>query len=75
MPELKEYSMSKQEPGLVRLKYTYKFESQFWEPCDEWLEAIEDKCNEIHRNFNKKEDEALTTDLWSPKEETTKPRV
>lgn len=46
--------------GLVRLKYTYKIESQFGEPYDEWLEPIEDRCNEILRNFNKKEDEVLT---------------
>jgi hypothetical protein len=46
--------------GLVRLKYTYKIESQFGEPYDEWLEPIEDMCNEILRNFNKKEDEVLT---------------
>jgi hypothetical protein len=60
MRELKEDSLSKQELRLVRLKYTYKFESQFGEPCDEWLEAIEDKCNEILRNINKEEDKALT---------------
>jgi hypothetical protein len=49
-----------QELDLVRLKYTYKFESEFREPCDKWLESIEDKCNEILVNYNKKEDKALT---------------
>jgi hypothetical protein len=32
----------------------------FGEPCDEWLEADEDKCNEVLGNFNKKEDKAPT---------------
>jgi hypothetical protein len=41
------------------LKFTYKFESEFGEPCDEWLEAIEEKCNEILGSYNK-EDEALS---------------
>jgi hypothetical protein len=41
------------------LKFTYKFEFGFGEPCDEWLEAIEEMCNKILGNYNKKEDEAL----------------
>lgn len=51
---------SEQELGLVRLKYTYKFESEFGESCDKWLESIEYKCNEILVNYNNKEDKALT---------------
>jgi hypothetical protein len=30
------------------------------EPCDEWLDGIEAKCNEILWNYVKKEDESLT---------------
>jgi hypothetical protein len=30
------------------------------ESCDEWLDGIEAKCNEILRNYVKKEDESLT---------------
>jgi hypothetical protein len=44
MPKMKEGSPSKQgvEKGdLVNLKYTYQYRSQFGEPDDEWLEAIE----------------------------------
>jgi hypothetical protein len=44
---------------LIRLHYKYKFEDEFGEPCDEWLDAIEDKCNEILGKYSKKEVEAL----------------
>lgn len=47
--------------GLVHLKYTYRYKSQFGEPNDEWLDAIEATCNEILGNYMKKEHEALTT--------------
>jgi hypothetical protein len=48
----------KEESGLVRLKFTYKFESELGEPCQKWLEAIQE-INEILGNYNK-EDEALS---------------
>lgn len=44
----------------MNLKYTYRYRSQFCEPDDEWLEAIESMCNKILGNYTKKEDEALT---------------
>lgn len=47
--------------GLVHLKYTYRYRSQFWEPDDEWMDVIKATCNEILGNYTKKEDEALTT--------------
>jgi hypothetical protein len=47
------------EPGLVRLHYKYKFKEEFGEPCDEWLDFIEGKCNEILGNCSKPEAEAL----------------
>lgn len=59
-PELKDSIPSENEPDLIRLRYSYKFETVFGEPCDEWLEAVEIKCNEVLGNFKKKEDEALT---------------
>jgi hypothetical protein len=59
MPEMKEDALET-EPGLVRLRYKYKFENKFGEACDEWLETIEEKCNEILSNYSKKEDEALS---------------
>lgn len=63
MLEPKDDDSTKQEVGsgsLMRIKYTYKFRDGFGEPCDEWLDVVETKCNEVFRNFMKKEDKALT---------------
>lgn len=62
MLEPKDGSLMKQEVGsgsLVRLKYKYKFKKVFGEPCDEWLDAIEAKCNKVFGNFVRKEDQTL----------------
>jgi hypothetical protein len=45
---------------LVRLAYCFKFEKQFKEPCQEWLDMIETMCNEILGNYTKKEDQLMT---------------
>jgi hypothetical protein len=42
------------------LPYRFKFEKQFKETCQEWLEMIETMCNEILRNYTKKEDQLMT---------------
>jgi hypothetical protein len=42
------------------LPYRFKFEKQFKEPCQEWLEMIETMCNEILGNYTKKEDQLMT---------------
>jgi hypothetical protein len=47
------------DPGLTRLRYKYKFEDEFVEPNDRWLDYIHAKCNEIHGNYSKPEVEAL----------------
>jgi hypothetical protein len=57
MPELKG---TKKKNELVRLPYRFKFEKQFKEPCQEWLEMIETMCNEILGNYTKKEDQLMT---------------
>jgi hypothetical protein len=57
MPKRKEVG-KKQE--LVRLAYCFKFEKQFKKPCKEWLDMIETMCNEILRNYTKKEDQLMT---------------
>jgi hypothetical protein len=44
MPKLKG---TKKVLELVRLPYRFKFEKQFKEPCQEWLEMIETVCNEV----------------------------
>jgi hypothetical protein len=45
---------------LVQLPYKFKFEKQFKQPCQEWLEMIETMCNEILGNYTKKEDQLMT---------------
>jgi hypothetical protein len=64
-PTLSEWSMpklkgTKKKNELVRLPYRFKFEKQFKEPCQEWLEMIETMCNEILGNYTKKEDQLMT---------------
>ena len=56
MPKLKRM---KKKDELVRLPYGFKFEKQFKEPCQEWLEMIEAMCNEILGNYTKKEDQLM----------------
>jgi hypothetical protein len=46
---------------LVRLSYRFKFQKRFKDPCTEWLELIETMCNEILRNYTRKEDQLMTT--------------
>jgi hypothetical protein len=65
-PTLSEWSMpklkgTKKKGELVRLHYRFKFEKQFKEPCQEWLEMIETLCNKILGNYTKKEDQLMTT--------------
>jgi hypothetical protein len=57
MPKLKG---TKKKYELVRFPYHFKFEKQFKEPCQEWLEMIETMCNEILGNYTKKEDQLMT---------------
>jgi hypothetical protein len=44
---------------LVRLPYMFKFQKRFSKPCTEWLEMIETMCNEILKNYTKKEDQLM----------------
>jgi hypothetical protein len=57
MPKMKG---TKKKHELVQLPYRFKFEKQFKEPCQEWLEMIETICNEILGNYTKKEDQLMT---------------
>jgi hypothetical protein len=64
-PTLKEWEMPKLEMEkkkgeFVRLPYYYKFKKHFKVPCQEWLDTIEVMCNEILRNYSKKEDQLMT---------------
>jgi hypothetical protein len=56
MPKMKR---TKKKYELVQLPYRFKFEKQFKQPCQEWLEMIETMCNEILGNYTKKEDQLM----------------
>jgi hypothetical protein len=47
------------EPKLSRLCYMYKFEDEFGEHSDGWLDYVETKCNEILSNYSKTKAKAL----------------
>jgi hypothetical protein len=55
MPKMSKKDALDMEPGLIRLRYKYKFEDEFVEPYDRWLDYIEAKCNEILGNYRKPE--------------------
>jgi hypothetical protein len=48
------------EGGLVRLKYTFKYEDKFLEPDDDWLKSIETVSDELLGVYSKAEDTALS---------------
>lgn len=56
--------MPKQKEGvdkgnLVRLSYRFKEHAMFKGPCVEWLEMIEEMCNEILGKFTKMENQLM----------------
>jgi hypothetical protein len=48
------------EGGLVRLKYTIRYEGKFIEPDDDWLKCIEATSDELLGPYSKTEDNALS---------------
>jgi hypothetical protein len=58
---LKETAASSSQGGLVCLKYTFRYRSQFDEPNDDWLDAIEATSDELLGAYSKAEDDAMTT--------------
>jgi hypothetical protein len=65
-PLVSEWEMSKEtvvgssQGGLVYLKFTFLYRSQFDKPNDDWLDAIEATSGELLRAYSKIEDEAMT---------------
>jgi hypothetical protein len=57
----KEIAAGSSEGGLVYLKYSYGYRSQFGKPNDEWHEAIEATSDELLGTHMKAEDETMTT--------------
>jgi hypothetical protein len=56
----KETAAGSSEGGLVYLRYTYRYRSQFDEPNDDWLEAVDATSDELLGAYSKAEDEAMT---------------
>jgi hypothetical protein len=63
----KETITNPSEGGLVRLKYTFRFEDQFVEPDDDWLKCVENTSDELLGAYSKSEDNALSAAFGSQK--------
>jgi hypothetical protein len=56
----KEAAAGSNQNGLVYLKYTFRYRSQFDEPNDDSLDAIEATSDELLGAYSKAEDKAMT---------------
>jgi hypothetical protein len=56
----KETVAGSSQGGLVYLRYTFRYRSQFDEPNDDWLDAVEATTDELLGAYTKAEDEAMT---------------
>jgi hypothetical protein len=63
----KESISKSDEGGLVRLKYTFRYEGKLVEPDDDWLKCIEATSDELLGPYSKAEDNALSAALGSRK--------
>jgi hypothetical protein len=57
----KEATAGSSQGGLIYLKYTFRYRSQFDEPNDGWLDAIEATSDELLGAYSKAKDDAMTT--------------
>jgi hypothetical protein len=57
----KETTAGPSEGGLVDLRYTFRYISQFDEPNDDWLEDVDATSDELLGGYAKAKDEAMTT--------------
>jgi hypothetical protein len=65
----KEAAAGSSQNGLVYLKYTFRYRSQFDELNNDWLDAIEATSDERLGAYSKADDEAMTTSFgaWGKK--------
>jgi hypothetical protein len=63
----KETISKSNEGGLVRLKYTFRYEGKFIEPDDDWLKCIEATSDELLGPYSKAEDNALSATFGGQK--------
>jgi hypothetical protein len=56
----KEAAAGSSQSGLVYLKYTFHYRSQFDEPNDDWLDAVEATSDELLGAYSRAEEEAMT---------------
>jgi hypothetical protein len=56
----KETAAGSSKGGLVYLRYTFWYRSQFDDPNDDWLDAIEATSDKLMGAYTKAEDEAMT---------------
>jgi hypothetical protein len=64
---LKETISKSDEGGLVRLKYTFRYEGKFIKPDDDWLKCIEATSDELLGPYSKAEDNALSATFGNRK--------
>jgi hypothetical protein len=57
----KETAVGSIKGGLVYLKYTFKYRSQFDEPNDDWLDAIEATSDELFGAYSRAKDDTMTS--------------
>jgi hypothetical protein len=57
----KEATTGSSQNGLVYLKYTFRYRSQFDKLNDDWLDAIEATSDELHGAYSKAKDEVMIT--------------
>jgi hypothetical protein len=56
----KEAAAGSSQGGLIYLKYTFKYRSQFDEPNNDWLDAIDATSDELLGPYSRAEDDAMT---------------
>jgi hypothetical protein len=72
-PPVEKWEMPKEtitksdEGGLVRLKYTFRYEGKFVEPDDDWMKCIEATSDELLGPYSKAEDNVLSAAFGSRK--------